>query len=480
MVSLHTNERVHESRAGEARSPGLRPSASIAPGVRTQELLPARRYRVAWASPLPPARSGIADYSAELLGHLWGRFDISLVVSSGSTVDPSLAAFPVLRPNQAIDEHERRPFDLFVYHVGNHERHVYMLDLLRRYSGLTVLHDVAIGGLALKAQETGEWFGSIADTLHGEGSPLADAVRRGEPDHERIVREATLNGPVLARSEAVIVHSASSWRRVRQSSDVPLFRVPAGITVGERRPPAACRALLGLPESDFIVTTLGEVTASKRVDRIIDAVAALPANLRSRTSLLVVGEAPPPLARELSAQAARLGIAERVRLTGRVPLEQLGAFGCAADVCVQLRYPVRGETSAALLRALAAGSVCVVSDAGSFSEVPPDVALRVPPEDEAQPLRDLFVRLHGDPQTRNRLRERAAAFVDDIHTMDHAARLYAAVMTMTIARRQSKDSGWIDAAVRALNDAGGGEPEAALFARWAEARRRALDVTAAR
>ncbi len=436
------------------------------------------RKRVAWVSPLPPAPSGIADYSAELLTLLADMLDISLVVSPGATVDPSLSRFPVLWPDEAIREHEQRPFDLFVYHAGNHERHVYMLDLMRRYSGLTVLHDIAIGGLALKAQEAGEWFGSIAGTLEAEGSSLAAAVRNGAADHDQIVRDATLNGPVLAHSEAVIVHSASSWSRVRAVTAVPVFRVPHGVAAGDVLSQEACRRARGLSSSEFLIVTLGEVTTSKRIDRVLAAIAGLSPELRDRTTFMVVGGAPKALRSELETLAGRLGIGQRVRFTGRVALEDFGRFGCAADVCVQLRYPVRGETSAALLRALAAGSACLVSDIGSFSEVPEDVALRVAPDDrEVGRLSELFAQLHDQPHRSTPLRHRAAAWIRSDHTLEHAARLYVAAIEMTVARRQAADGEWIDSVSYAINDSGAGDPESELFDRWSDLRRRA---TAAR
>ena len=447
-------------------------------GRRAREVSSAGRYRVAWVSPMPPAPSGIADYSAELVSLLAATLDITLVVSPGETVGAPLSRFPVLRPDQAIHEHERHPFDLFVYHIGNHERHVYMLDLMRRYSGLTVLHDVAIGGLALKAQETGEWFGSIAATLEAEGSGLAAAVRSGQADHDRIVQDATMNGPVLAHSAAVIVHSASSWPRVSRMAGVPVFRVPHGVAAGDLSSQGDCRRALGLPSSDFLIVTLGEVTTSKRLDRVLAAIAGLPPDLRERTTFMVVGGAPSALRAELEALANQLGIGQRVRYTGRVPLEDLGRFGCAADVCVQLRFPARGETSGALLRALAAGSACLVSDVGSFSEVPDDVALRVAPDDsEVTRLSELFVRLHGEPDLSRQLRHRASAWIRSDHTLEHAARLYAAAIALTVERRRGGESEWIDAASYALNEGGAGDPDSEMFRRWGDARRRA---TAAR
>jgi hypothetical protein len=155
-----------------------------------------------------------------------------------------------------------------------------------------------------------------------------------------------------------------------------------------------------------------------------------------------------------------------------VPLEWLAAFARAADACVQLRYPVHGETSAVLLRALAAGAACVVSDAGSFSELPPDVAVRVGTgETEVEEVASALVRLHDEPVLASRLRARAAQFAADTHTLEQAAARYAAAMRLTLARPRGGDAAWRDAACGALARAARERPlDDAIFDRWARIR----------
>src|SRR6202023_2255367 len=50
----------------------------------------------------------------------------------------------------------------------------------------------------------------------------------------------------------------------------------------------------------------------------------------------------------------------------------------ACDLVVNLRYPAGGETSGSLQRALGLGKAVIVSDVGSFSELPDDICLKVP------------------------------------------------------------------------------------------------------
>ncbi|HKV09149.1 MAG TPA: glycosyltransferase, partial [Thermoanaerobaculia bacterium] len=96
--------------------------------------------------------------------------------------------------------------------------------------------------------------------------------------------------------------------------------------------------------------------------------------------LLVVGEAAPVL--DLEGEARRAGVAGRVHVMGFVSFEDFEAAIAAVDLCLNLRYPTAGETSASLLRVLAAGRPAIVSDYAQFADLPPEVALRVPLGDE--------------------------------------------------------------------------------------------------
>ena len=102
--------------------------------------------RVAYFSPLPPMRSGIADYSAELLPALAAHLDLELFVEDGFKVDPALAArFPVrgYRAFPALQEEGR--YDAVVYQIGNNvDYHAGIYEMLLRYPGITVLHEYVL------------------------------------------------------------------------------------------------------------------------------------------------------------------------------------------------------------------------------------------------------------------------------------------------------------------------------------------------
>ncbi|MEO5575568.1 MAG: hypothetical protein ABIR67_10595, partial [Gaiellaceae bacterium] len=81
--------------------------------------------KVAYYSPMPPERSGIADYSAHLVLAFRERVDVQ-VVRRGRT-----------RP--------ARGTDLSLYHVGNNpDAHGWIVEALRRRPGVVVLHDFVL------------------------------------------------------------------------------------------------------------------------------------------------------------------------------------------------------------------------------------------------------------------------------------------------------------------------------------------------
>ncbi len=398
-----------------------------------------RRRRLAWVSPLPPAASGIADYSAELIEHLAGLYDIELVVNPAEPfVTRTLARrHLVLGADEVAGRHEAAPFDLFIYHVGNSHHHLYMLDLMRRFRGLIVLHDVYLGGLAQLAIQAGVWPATLAEEVRHEGEVrLARLLRAGRITGETVLDAVPLNRRILESAEAVIVHSAWAWQRVRQLVSVPVARVPLVATV----PPLQSRAderrrRLGLPSDAFLIATLGLVSPAKRLPALLRAVAALPPSLRQQARVLVVGSAAPAHQAELHTLAESLGIAAMIHFTGRVFLEDFAAYARAADVCVQLRYPTRGETSAALYRALGAGAACVISDQGAMAEIPEGVALKIQtPEHEVEDLTAILLRLYQQPALRAELGAAAIRYIAEHHQVAHVVRQYAAMIELATAR----------------------------------------------
>src|SRR6185295_7942449 len=94
----------------------------------------------------------------------------------------------------------------------------------------------------------------------------------------------------------------------------------------------------------------------------------------------------------------------------------------AVDLCLNLRYPTAGETSASLLRVLAMGRPAIVSDYAQFAELPDEVALKVPLGDgEADALAALLRDLLARPDVLAAMGAAARAHVRRNHAPEAAA-----------------------------------------------------------
>ncbi len=129
---------------------------------------------------------------------------------------------------------------------------------------------------------------------------------------------------------------------------------------------AACRAAFGLDGP--IMVSVGALIARKGHDLTIGALALMPG-----WRLLIAGEGPERAA--LMAHAARLGVADRVRLLGAVPHAQLACIYGAADLSVL--SSAREGWANVLLESMACGTPVVASPIAGNDEVVADPAAGV-------------------------------------------------------------------------------------------------------
>jgi glycosyltransferase involved in cell wall biosynthesis len=390
--------------------------------------------RVAYVSPLPPAPSGIADYSAELLPHLAEHVEVELFVPPGLPA-PAAAAAGGLR-RRAWDELAAPDAGLPLYHLGNDRLyHGAIYDELLRRPGVLVLHEYVLHHMLREMT-----------LAHGDGEAWVEALRyaygRGG---ESLGRRSVATGvplnpwayPLFERAVdaalAVIVHNETTARRVRASRPGARLRVvphhAALGGAGEAEPEAARRAArrrLGLADDALLVGTYGYQTPPKRLDVVLRAFARLRAAVPA-ARLLVVGE----VDRRLDlAQLLAAGLGAGVTVVGRVDdLDEFLAWMQAADLAVNLRWPTGGETSGTVIRLLGLGKPLVVTDAGAFAEIPPPCAARVRPDErEEAVLAESLLTLALDPALRRAMGEAARRHMAEHHSLAGSALAYAELL----------------------------------------------------
>ncbi|GJM23026.1 MAG: glycosyl transferase [Planctomycetota bacterium] len=158
------------------------------------------------------------------------------------------------------------------------------------------------------------------------------------------------------------------------------------------------RAELGIPDGELLLLGVAQLTHRKGYDLLLDALAALPSHELPPWRLLLAGEG--PALAELSQQATRLALDERVRFLGA--RDDVPDLHAAADVFLM---PSRSEgLGIASLEAMAAGTPVLAAQVGGLAEavVHEETGLLVPPED-VPALSAALQRLLRDDDLRARL-----------------------------------------------------------------------------
>lgn len=234
-----------------------------------------RRPRLAYVSPLPPARTGIADYSAELLPELAHFYDIDVVVDPDTAGNPQFDGVTVRSPQWFRDNAGQ--YDRVVYHFGNSSFHRYMFPLLDVVPGVVVLHDFFLSGIVAEMDSQGWLPGGLSQALYENHGYASLAERHQKADPADIVWKYPCSLDVIQKSLGLIVHSGNSKRQamrwyggnVDDWVEIPHMR--ANDVDLDR---AAARAALGIAESDYLVCAFGLLGPMKLNLQLLKAWAA--------------------------------------------------------------------------------------------------------------------------------------------------------------------------------------------------------------
>lgn len=365
--------------------------------------------RVAFFSPLPPRKSGIADYSAALLAPLSRLVEVEVFEDSAAGFDPGR-------------------FDIALYQVGNNGHHALAYETALRYPGVVVLHEAnlhhLIADLTIRRGDWDAYLEAVSYDAGPEALAYARRVRALEvgPDYDGV--------PMLRRlaesARAFIVHSRFVEQKVRAAGFTgPVARIPHGAwTGGGDR--LAYRQRLGLDESVPLTGILGFLKPYKRIAESLRAFRRL-LRVQPEAKLILAGEEHPEL--PLASLIDSLDLTAAVRRLGFTPAEDFMGYLAACDIVLNLRYPTVGETSGTLQRALGMGKAVIVSDVGAFSELPDEICLKVPVDAcEEDLLFEYLNLLVSRPELRRRLGANAREWAERECSWERVARLYTSFL----------------------------------------------------
>lgn len=431
---------------------------------------PLRRPRLAYVSPLPAERSGISDYSAELLPELARHYDIEVIVAQASVESTWIKANCPIRTVEWFRAHAGL-FDRVLYHFGNSTFHQHMFGLLEKIPGVVVLHDFFLSGIIAHMELHGGNMSFWGQVLYASHGYVALYHRFHNKDFAEVIWRYPCNQRVLEQAQGVIVHSENSRRLAREwygaeaGRDwelIPLIRASDCASDQERQ---RARKVLGLQSDDFLVCSFGLLGPSKLNHRLLDVWLRSPMARDERCLLIFVGEhTAGEYGKSLATAISSSPWGRRIRITGWVDSALFRCYLSAADVGVQLRTLSRGETSAAVLDCMNHGLATIVNANGSMADISSEGVWKLPDDFTDAQLAYALQSLWQDSNARLRLGKQARSIV----RVQHAPRTCADQYFRAIERFQKNAVASIHELPRALARLSGAASDPRRFLALAE------------
>ncbi|MBA4779621.1 MAG: glycosyl transferase family 1 [Sphingomonadales bacterium RIFCSPHIGHO2_01_FULL_65_20] len=279
----------------------------------------------------------------------------------------------------------------------------------------------------------GAMDGVMARTIFNSITPLPPVIHHedGFNEDEAVKLKAKRNWfrmVALARTDALVVPSHTLEQialKVWKQPDSRVRRISNGIDVAAyaKRPQKGAIPGFQRRDGEIVIGTLAGLRAVKNLPQLVRAVAALDRPVR----LVIVGEGPERAA--IEAEAARLGIADRLLMPGflKNPARYVGLFDIFALSSDSEQQPI------SVMEAMAAGLPVAAPMVGDVAHmVAADNAILLGEPGSEAGLIDNLRRLAEDPALRTALgnanRAKAEAEFDERLMLERYAALYGRAM----------------------------------------------------
>ena len=367
-----------------------------------------------WFSPLPPAKSGIADYSFGILPELSRRAEVTLWTDRAGW-DPQLEQYATVRRYQPerIDWVELNRAELSFYNIGNnHLHHAAIWQVSRQSPGIVILHDARLHDF-FESLYRGQWrdqagyLAQIEKHYGEEGLRLAtEFVTARHGDYDFMAQRFSLTGAVLENSLGALVHTKNAFDELRVSNRHPVFYAPL-----PSAPILKSANTDGLPRPPYQLIIFGHIGRNRRLDAVLEALAQL--SERNLFRLDIYGEIDDP--KMLRQRIHTLNLKDTVTVHGYTPLAELDEALSTSHLAINLRYPTMGEASASQLRIWEHALPSLVTRVGWYASLSPDAVVHVHPDNEVADIRSHLETFLQDPARFARMGQHGRRLVETEH-----------------------------------------------------------------
>lgn len=354
-----------------------------------------------WFSPLPPAKTGIAECTAGLLPTLAKHAHVTVWTDQREydsqldrhclvrQFDPKRMNWPIV--NEA---------DVTFYNMGNnHLFHASIWQVSRLHPGVVILHDVSLHNF-FDSLYNGVWH----DTAGYLDHMTSHYGLEGREAAHQFAKERTLNIEVMAErypltplalenALAAIVHSPGAFDQFRKENQIAAAYAPLPAVFGTR--PNLEQLQQRKPGPPYNLIVFGHLGRNRRLDSVLQALAGL--SQRHLFHLNIYGSSnDPKLLRE---RVRSLKLSEAVTIHGYAAERELNEALMKAHLAINLRYPTMGEASASQLRIWSYALPSLVTRVGWYGSLSEQTVAHIRPDREVEDIQAQLSSLVSGPET---------------------------------------------------------------------------------
>lgn len=374
-----------------------------------------------WFSPLPPARTAIAEYTAEIIPHLCDIGEVTLWTDQ-ATWDKDLEKIAKVR-HFSPDDIAGETIDgtINVYNIGNDARfHGRIWQASRRRPGIAILHDVNLHAFFAELYIS-HWHDLEGYLTQMEFYYGPEGRRRGNVYYRQAVKgnaaqfidAMTADFPLtelgVENALGVLVHTQEMRKRLAAMLPVPVAYAPLPFSADRIDPEHSAEHS---DDKKLRLVCFGHMSRNRCLDKVLLALATL--SSREAFRLDIYGEVWDET--YLRSMIDKLNLSKLVKLHGYVCESKLDKALRKADLAINLRWPSMGEASASQLRIWAHRLPSLVSKTAWYSTLDPDSVWFVHPRHEVKGIQEALLALLDDRDRFRRMGSKGRSVLEKEHS----------------------------------------------------------------
>lgn len=402
-----------------------------------------KNKKIAYITPLPPQKTGIATYSAELLPVLDKYFNIDIFTDADKCSDRVLnSRFNIYDFKEfefRVDEYE-----MIIYQMGNSSFHTYIYELAMKYPGIIVLHDFFLSGLIhyIGNNEKNKQNIFIESLIYSHGYRGYKYFQ--DNGFEKTYWKYPMNKKILDCAQGVIVHSKYAielYEKFYGNKNDILIKSINQIRKKEKlineEKKLAIKEELNFQKDDFVIATFGFLSETKLNHLIIEAYKILLNEIdNNKIKLVFVGALPDTSYKEYLKRLIDENNLKSITITGFIDDNCYDKYMKIADIAIQLRCKTRGETSRAVLDCLSNGIPTIINNYATFKDYNNDVVYKLSEQPSTEEIKEAFKFLILNKEVRNNYKNLGLEYINKEHNANEIASQYAEFINQIIEKNK--------------------------------------------